>query len=238
MQIMETLGFGGFSDTFVKLLVAFILGTIIGAERQYRQRTAGLRTNVLVAIGACQFVALTVDLAGAAGAARVISTVVSGIGFLGAGVIMKDGLNVRGLNTAATLWCSAAAGASIGAGLMPQGVLFTVFIIGGNTLLRPLVNAINRTPVSEGSSEATYEVRVMTTMDQMSHAREHVQESIEAAHYPVSDIQIIDRPGNVVDLVATLVSTSINPNELDAVVAALHKLDCVTSAAWSSRTIV
>jgi putative Mg2+ transporter-C (MgtC) family protein len=96
---METVEFGGFSYTFVKLLVAFILGTIIGAERQYRQRTAGLRTNVLVAIGACQFVALTVDLSGAAGAARVISTVVSGIGFLGAGVIMKDGLNVRGLNT-------------------------------------------------------------------------------------------------------------------------------------------
>jgi putative Mg2+ transporter-C (MgtC) family protein len=117
-------------------------------------------------------------------------------------------------------------------------ILFTAFIIGGNTLLRPLVNAINRIPVSERSSEATYEVRVMTTMDQMTHAREHVQESLEAAHYPVSDVQIIDRPGNVVDLVATLISTSINPNELDAVVAALGKLDCVTSAAWSSRTIV
>ena len=64
----------------------FVLGTLIGAERQYRQRTAGLRTNVLVAVGAAAFVDLAMHLTGADGAVRVIAYVVSGIGFLGAGV--------------------------------------------------------------------------------------------------------------------------------------------------------
>ncbi|WP_264817009.1 MgtC/SapB family protein, partial [Gluconobacter kondonii] len=73
--------------------------------------TAGLRTNALVALGAAAFVDLAQHLAGSADAVRVIAYVVSGVGFLGAGVIMKDGANVRGLNTAATLWCSAAVGA-------------------------------------------------------------------------------------------------------------------------------
>ena len=109
MQFIETFQFYDFLDTLVSLLVAFVFGTLIGAERQYRQRSAGLRTNVLVAVGAAAFVDLGERLAGADGAVRVIAYVVSGIGFLGAGAIMKEGMNVRGLNTAATLWASAAA---------------------------------------------------------------------------------------------------------------------------------
>jgi putative Mg2+ transporter-C (MgtC) family protein len=85
------------------------LGGLIGFERQYRQRTAGLRTNVLVALGAAIFVDIANNLSGADGAVRVIAYVVSGIGFLGAGVIMRQEGNIHGLNTA-TLWCSAAVG--------------------------------------------------------------------------------------------------------------------------------
>ena len=98
-------------NSAVSLVVAFGLGTLIGAERQYRQRTAGLRTAVLVALGAAAFVDLGMRLTGGEGATRTVAYVISGIGFLGAGVIMKEGMNVRGLNTAATLWCSAAVGA-------------------------------------------------------------------------------------------------------------------------------
>ena len=79
-------------------------------------------------------------LTGAEGAVRVIAYVVSGIGFLGAGVIMKQGMDVRGLNTAATLWASAAVGSCAGADMVAQAVALTVFVLAGNTLLRPLVN--------------------------------------------------------------------------------------------------
>jgi putative Mg2+ transporter-C (MgtC) family protein len=99
---------------------------------------------VLVALGAAAFVDLAMQLHGADGAVRVIAYVVSGIGFLGAGVIMKEGTNVRGLNTAATLWSSAAVGSCAGADMIAQAIALTFFVLAGNTLLRPLVNAINR----------------------------------------------------------------------------------------------
>jgi putative Mg2+ transporter-C (MgtC) family protein len=85
MQFIKTFQLYDFLDTLISLFVAFVFGTLIGAERQYRQRTAGLRTNVLVAVGAAAFVDLAERLAGADGAVRVIAYVVSGIGFLGAG---------------------------------------------------------------------------------------------------------------------------------------------------------
>ena len=115
MRFLTTFQTLDFFDTLLSLAAAFVLGTLIGAERQYRQRTAGLRTNVLVAVSAAAFVDLAMKLDGSGGAVRVIAYVVSGIGFLGAGVIMKEGTNVRGLNTAATLWSSAAVGSCAGA---------------------------------------------------------------------------------------------------------------------------
>jgi putative Mg2+ transporter-C (MgtC) family protein len=88
------------ANTLISLTTAFLLGGLIGFERQYRQRTAGLRTNVLVALGAAIFVDIANNLSGADGAVRVIAYVVSGIGFLGAGVIMRQEGNIHGLNTA------------------------------------------------------------------------------------------------------------------------------------------
>src|SRR6201994_159738 len=139
-----------FLTTLLALSVAFVLGGLIGFERQWRQRNAGLRTNVLVAVGAAAFVDLGGRMAGADGFVRVIAYVVSGIGFLGAGVIMKEGAQVRGLNTAATLWASAAVGAFAGCGQEGEAGLVTLFILGGNTLLRPLVDYVNRRPIKPG----------------------------------------------------------------------------------------
>src|ERR1700678_2383323 len=149
MAFLQSFAVGDFLDSLLSLAGAFVLGTLIGAERQYRQRGGGLRTHVLVAVGAATFVDIGMHLNGNAGATQVIAYVVSGVGFLGAGVIMKEGGNVWGLNTAATLWCSAAVGACSGADLPVEAVVLTGFVLAGNTLLRPLVNAINRAPVNE-----------------------------------------------------------------------------------------
>src|SRR5204863_458541 len=144
----------------------FVLGTIIGAERQYRQRTAGLRTAVLVAVGASAFVDLGMRLTGPDGGVRTVAYVISGIGFLGAGVIMKEGMNVRGLNTAATLWCSAAVGAIAGSDMLAEATLLAGLVIVANTLLRPVVDAINRIPLEGRSLEATYSVTITGATDQ------------------------------------------------------------------------
>src|SRR5580704_18732875 len=117
MAFIRSFAFPDFLDSLVSLFAAFVLGTLIGAERQYRQRGGGLRTHVLVAVGAAIFVDIGQHLNSNVGATQIIAYVVSGVGFLGAGVIMKQGNNVWGLNTAATLWCSAAVGACAGADL-------------------------------------------------------------------------------------------------------------------------
>jgi putative Mg2+ transporter-C (MgtC) family protein len=97
-------------QTTLNLPTAVGLGAVIGFERQWRNRLAGLRTNTLVALGAASFVVFAELVPGDASPTRVAAQVVSGIGFLGAGIIFREGFNVRGLNTAATLWCSAAVG--------------------------------------------------------------------------------------------------------------------------------
>lgn len=236
MRFLTTFQPWDFSDTIISLLTAFILGTLIGAERQYRQRTAGLRTNVLVALAAAAFVDLAMHIAGAEGAVRVIAYVVAGIGFLGAGAIMKEGANVRGLNTAATLWGSAAVGACAGADMVAQAVLLTAFILMTNTLLRPLVNAINRLPFDERATEATYEVRLTTAAEAVPKVRELLEEKLESAKYPLSEIEEIER-ADAIELVAVLMSTSVNSKELDAVTNALATQPGVRHATWSVRTV-
>ena len=237
MRFLQTFQLYDFLDTLVSLLVAFVFGTLIGAERQYRQRSAGLRTNVLVAVGAAAFVDLANHLTGQDGSVRVIAYVVSGIGFLGAGAIMKEGMSVRGLNTAATLWASAAVGSCAGADMIAQSALLTVFVLAGNTLLRPLVNAINRIPLHEQSSEATYEVIVTTDATGAPGLRESIVEKLNDANYPVRETTVIHRPPNVVEIVAVLVSSAVEPEELEAVVGDIKQLPGVVHATWEASTM-
>lgn len=236
MRFLTTFHVHDFVDTLVSLATAFVLGTLIGAERQYRQRTAGLRTNVLVAVGAAAFVDLAMHLTGADGAVRVIAYVVSGIGFLGAGVIMKQGMDVRGLNTAATLWASAAVGSCAGADMVVQAAALTVFVIAGNTLLRPLVNAINRIPLNEQSSEATYYFKLAVSPETLPEMRDRLVESLEAANYPVADVNVVELGDDFLEIVATLVSTAINPNELNPIVVELQAQPGVKHATWEVST--
>jgi putative Mg2+ transporter-C (MgtC) family protein len=236
MRFLTTFQLADFLDTLISLFTAFVLGTLIGAERQYRQRTAGLRTNVLVAVGAAAFVDLAMHLTGADGAVRVISYVVSGIGFLGAGVIMKQGMDVRGLNTAATLWASAAVGSCAGADMVAQAVALTVFVIAGNTLLRPLVNAINRIPLDEKASEATYYFKVAVATEALPDIRDRLVEKLENAKYPVADVDVVEIGDDILEIVAKLVATAVDPNELNAVAVDLQRQSGVRHATWEVST--
>jgi putative Mg2+ transporter-C (MgtC) family protein len=225
-----------FVNSIASLALAFFLGMLIGSERQYRQRTAGLRTNVLVSVGAAAFVDLGMRLSGNSGAVQVVAYVVSGVGFLGAGVIMKEGMNVRGLNTAATLWSSAAVGAFSGADLLAEATLLTAFILAGNTFLRPLVNFINRIPIDEQAGEATYEIEVTCAAERASEVRELVVQRAEASNYPVGDIEETARPDDSVHIIVRLVSTAVDPKEMDAIVNALRQSDAVSDVTWKFST--
>lgn len=129
-------------DFLTRLGFAALLGIAIGFERQWRQRAAGLHTSSLVAVGAALFALLDQTL-NAGDATRIVAGVVTGVGFIAGGVILRSGVNVTGLNTAATIWATAAVGALAGFGLWPQGAAGAVAIVLLNVLLTPIADAIN-----------------------------------------------------------------------------------------------
>ena len=164
-------------STFPRLLVALVLGICVGAERQWRQRSAGLRTNTLVCLGAAAFVDLGLTIA--PNTTQVVAYVVSGVGFLGAGAIMKDGGSVKGLNTAATLWCSAAVGACAGAGELLDAVFVMVLLISVNSLLRPLSRFIDQRSLAVVSSQILYRLRLVCDTKQEAEAGRLLERSIK-----------------------------------------------------------
>src|ERR1700692_2448792 len=142
-------------DAIGRLGLALVLGSAIGVERQWHQKMAGLRTNALVALGSCGFVVFSA-MVGQGDPTRVAAQVVTGIGFLGAGVILREGINVHGLNTAATLWCCAMVGTLAGAGFCAPSLVAAGFVVGTNLLLRPLVRLVDTTTVSARCVETVY----------------------------------------------------------------------------------
>ena len=129
-------------DFLARLGVAALVGVAIGFERQWRQRAADLHTASLVSVGAALF-ALLDSIINAGDATRIVAGVVTGVGFIAGGVILRSGVNVTGLNTAATMWATAAVGALAGFGLWPQAAAGALVIILLNSFLSPLADAIN-----------------------------------------------------------------------------------------------
>lgn len=233
MKAIETFQLADFFDTLVSYSAAFIFGAAIGLERQVRHRTAGLRTNVLVSLGASAIVDLAARLLDAEGATRVAASVVAGIGFLGAGVIMREGGNVRGINTAATLWCSAAVGACAGADMIAQAFLLTVFVVTGNTVLRRVIKSTSR--LTEPTAEAAYNLHITSSAGSVVEVRQAVLHQLDKAQYPASEITATESSDEKVELVAKLLSISVTPEDLDALTEKIKKVSGVRDATWEVR---
>ena len=148
----------GINEFIFRILICFGLSFIIGIERQYRNRPVGLRTSILVSIGSFLFVSFSF-LVGSADLSRIASQVVTGIGFLGAGVILKDGATVRGLTTAATLWCVAAIGVLCAGGALKEASFGTLIILFSNTLLR-YINGLVQSYSNSKKTHCTYEIKI------------------------------------------------------------------------------
>ena len=167
------------TDFLLDSLLALALGSLIGLERQVRQHPAGLRTNALVCVGAALFVAVS-RLAGDTNSpTRVASYVVSGVGFLGGGVILREGLTVKGVDTAATLWCSAAVGVLAGMGFPTEAVAGAVLVLAINLAVRPLARRVDAWVLAAGG-ETTYLLKVVCQEKQRGDVRDEVRRRIEA----------------------------------------------------------
>lgn len=151
----------------VYLLICFFLSFFIGIERQYRHRSVGLRTTILVAIGSYLFASFSFLLNGYnIDVTRIAAQIVTGIGFLGAGVILKDGVKIRGLTTAATLWCTASIGVLCASGFILEAISGTVIILFSNVFLRYVNKIVNQKSRYEQTSEE-FKVTITVSKDRI-----------------------------------------------------------------------
>jgi putative Mg2+ transporter-C (MgtC) family protein len=220
----------------LNLAVALGLSAIIGFERQWRNRLAGLRTNILVALGAASFVVFEQLIDDQSSPTRVAAQVVSGIGFLGAGLIFREGLSVRGLNTAATLWCSAAIGVIAGAGYPLYAALATGFVVFVNWLLRPIVSVINRQPLMSTELETGYLVSVTCRSPDEAHVRALLLHGLAGCGLTLRRLDSTDLEGSTRVLVTAFTTTSQRVDtEVEKIVGRLSLEPTVSAARWQAE---
>ncbi|WP_226657915.1 MgtC/SapB family protein [Leifsonia sp. LS1] len=230
-------------DLSFRVLVAILLGAAIGLERQWRLRSAGLRTNALVSVGAALFVIVgAVGIEGSnADPTRVAAQIVSGIGFLGAGVILRDGLNIRGLTTAATLWCAAAIGALAGSGMLLMALIGATAIVATNTLLRPISRWVNLhtgqkkagTLELDDDSSTDYVLEVVTTDKSEQRVRALLLQAVDRPEYTLRSLDI--RPGKSSQMKLLAGVSATHSGDTDGLQLAVQRISLdpkVTSSRW------
>jgi putative Mg2+ transporter-C (MgtC) family protein len=223
-----------------RLLAAVLLGAIVGVERQWRQRMAGTRTNALVAAGASAFVmagSLLVDDPSARG--RVASYVVSGVGFLGAGVIFKDGANVRGLNTAATIWCSASIGVLAGLGAPQLSLALAFVVLLTNLALRPLAYRLHPMLPDAAPHETSYEINVTCRASDEAHLRTLLLTTITQSKAALQSIYSEDIEGTDRNRIRAEIIAAGPHNEIvEQMVTRLSFEPGVSAVSWSLVPVV
>jgi putative Mg2+ transporter-C (MgtC) family protein len=217
------------------LAAALCLSAIIGFERQWHHRLAGLRTNTLVALGAATFVVLEQLFPNETSPTRVAAQVVSGIGFLGAGLIFREGLSVRGLNTAATLWCSAAVGVLAGAGYPLYAAIATSFVVFVNLLLRPIVCFINRQSLTASELEVVYLLSATCRSPDEAHIRALLLQGLAGNALALRRLDSTDLEGTGRVVVTAFVTAShrVDTN-VEKIVGRLTLEPTVSAARWQA----
>ncbi len=123
--------------------LAFVLGAVIGLEREFRSKPAGFRTMILICVGSCLYTILSKEN-NSVSPDRIASNIVTGVGFIGAGVIFKEGISVNGLTTAALIWITAALGMAVGYGSYPLAIVVASMVVVTLFVLEPIQRYINR----------------------------------------------------------------------------------------------
>jgi putative Mg2+ transporter-C (MgtC) family protein len=217
----------------LRIVVAFLAGVLIGLERQWRQQRAGLRTNALVSTGAAAFVAVSSMMPGDSSPTRIASQVVSGIGFLGAGVILREGLNVRGLNTAATLWCSAAAGTLAGLGFFVPSIITTAMVVAANIILRPLGKRMNAHKGSARDLPVCYRLQATCLERDEEHIRSLLMQCLSGDNILVKALrsELIEGSAKV-HVQAEVITSGRHDRNMEQVIKRLTAEPGITALSW------
>jgi putative Mg2+ transporter-C (MgtC) family protein len=224
-------------DFIWRLLAAFACGVAIGLERQLRQRTAGLRTITLVASGACLFVSLGTLMG--TGVTQIASYVVSGVGFLGGGVIMRDKGSIQGVNTAATLWCSAAVGILSGTGYFGAAIAGTIIVLVTNTVLREVSRAINAAPVANADLVREYQLTVVCREEDEVHVRAVLSNAMYSEPLSFQSLTSRDCEGDPprIEVTATCRTHPKDQARLEHIASRISMEKGVSSVSWSAKEV-
>ena len=177
------------------IAIAFILSFLVGLERQWRRRSIGLRMAVLVCMGSLMFTHASLSLV-SGDIGRIASQIVSGIGFLGAGIIIQDDKkNITGLNTASTIWCSAAIGMLCAQGLIVEATIGTLFVLLCNISLRDIALTISKIePTKDGYHK--YSIKVACKNKVMAKVRNDLVVFSESEHIFVENVDVVEKKDN------------------------------------------
>jgi putative Mg2+ transporter-C (MgtC) family protein len=202
-----------------------------------RQRTAGLRTITLVASGACLFVSLGTLMG--TGVTQIAAYVVSGVGFLGGGVIMREKGSIQGINTAATLWCSAAVGVLAGTGFYGAAIAGTIVVLGTNTVLRELSRAINAAPVGNADLIREYELTVVCREEDEVHIRAVLSNAMYAEPLSFQSLTSRDCEGEPprLEVTATCRTHPKDQARLEHIASRISMEKGVSSVSWTAREV-
>ncbi|SHG35750.1 MgtC/SapB family protein [Streptoalloteichus hindustanus] len=216
-----------------RLGVALLLGAGVGLERQWRSRMAGLRTNALVSIGAALFVLFSVLTPEDNSPTRIASYVVSGVGFLGAGVIIRDRGNLRGINTAATVWGTAGVGVMAGGGHFLVAALGAAAIVLANVVLRSMARRVDRREVERDEGPRSYRFRAVCRDADEAHIRALVVQSLTAGGFALCalDSEDINNTGKVA-VTARLNGQGQGSGQLEQAVSRLSLEPGISSVSW------
>jgi len=222
-------------DFLFRLGAALLMGAVVGLERQWRQRMAGTRTNALVAAGASAFVMCAFIVRDTSRSeAQIVSYVVSGVGFLGAGVIFKDAGGVRGLNTAATIWCSAAIGAISGLGRPLHALVLAAAVLVTNLVLRPLAYRLYPAQSSGEEQEITYGFELICRPEDEAHMRALLVQSMSRSSLLLTSLRSEDIEGiNRMRVSALIRGLGRQGEALEQLVVRLSLEAGVSSVSWA-----
>lgn len=216
----------------IRLTICFVLSILIGLERQLRHRMVGLRTNVLVCIGAFLFVYLSFGI-NVSDQTRIAAQVVSGIGFLGAGVILRDGNKIKGLNTAATLWCVAAIGTLCASGLVIEATIGTLFVLLSNIILRLV--SLSLMEKVKASSKEKYTIRINCKKEKEEKVRKNFAKTIDNNYLVLDRLERSEITEEEIKLKAIMITST--PSKVEMVINKISTDPGVVSISWEHEKI-
>lgn len=224
-------------EAAINLSVALGLGAMIGFERQWRRRNVSLRTNALVSLGAASFMIFSTLMPHDASPSRVAAQVVSGIGFIGAGLIFRDGSDVRGLNTATTTWCSAAVGLLAGMGALSYAALVTIMVMSIHFVLRPLANHLSVGRLPNSKLQIHYVVKIVCQSERGEYLRGALLRSFAPKGLKLSRLDSRDiENSDQMEISASITATKESHESLEKIVGRISADTSVTAASWYIET--